>query len=33
MAYAFRPFMHFLLAIIRPWLFGHDLPPLLLNSL
>jgi hypothetical protein len=33
MAYVFRPAMHFLLAIIRPWLFGHDLPPLLVNSL
>jgi uncharacterized membrane protein required for colicin V production len=33
MAYIFRPFMRFLLAIIRPWLFGHDLPPLLLNAL
>ena len=33
MAYVFRPFMRFLLAIIRPWLFGHDLPPLLVNAL
>ncbi|HUT19131.1 MAG TPA: CvpA family protein [Anaerolineae bacterium] len=33
MAYVFRPSMRFLLAIIRPWLFGHDLPPLLINSL
>ncbi len=32
MAYVFRPFMRFLLAIIRPWLFGHDLPPLLVNA-
>ncbi len=33
MAYLFRPFMRFLLVIIRPWLFGRDLPPLLINSL
>ncbi|MBN1641854.1 MAG: CvpA family protein [Anaerolineae bacterium] len=33
MAYLFRPFMQFVLTIIRPWLFGHDLPPLLINSL
>lgn len=33
MAFVFRPFMRFLLAIIRPWLFGHDLPPLLVNAL
>jgi len=33
MAYVFRPFMRFLLAIIKPWLFGHDLPPLLVNAL
>lgn len=32
MAYVFRPFMRFLLAIIKPWLFGHDLPPLLVNA-
>lgn len=33
MAYVFRPFMRFLLSTIQPWLFGHDLPPLLVNSL
>lgn len=33
MAYVFSPFMRFLLAIIRPWLFGHSLPPLLVNAL
>jgi hypothetical protein len=33
MAYVFRPFMRLLLTIIEPWLFGHDLPPLLLNAL
>jgi len=33
MAYVFRPFMRFLLTIIRPALFGHDLPPLLVNAL
>jgi len=33
MAYVFRPFMRFLLAIIKPWLFGHGLPPLLENAL
>jgi uncharacterized membrane protein required for colicin V production len=33
MAYVFRPFMRFLLAIIKPWLFGHELPPLLVNAL
>ena len=32
MAFVFRPFMRFLLAIIKPWLFGHDLPPLLVNA-
>lgn len=33
MAYVFRPFMRFLLAIIKVSLFGYDLPPLLVNSL
>jgi uncharacterized membrane protein required for colicin V production len=33
MAYLFRPFMTFVLAIIKPWMFGYDLPPLLLNAL
>jgi uncharacterized membrane protein required for colicin V production len=33
MAYVFRPFMRLMLAIIEPWLFGHSLPPLLLNAL
>jgi uncharacterized membrane protein required for colicin V production len=32
-AYVFSPFMRFLLAIIRPWLFGHSLPPLLVGAL
>ena len=31
MARAFGPVMRFLVALIRPWLFGHDLPPLLLG--
>jgi hypothetical protein len=29
MAYVFGPFVHFLLATIRPWMFGYGLPPLL----
>ena len=33
MAYLFRPFMRFLLTIIQPWLFGRELPPLLVNAL
>jgi uncharacterized membrane protein required for colicin V production len=33
MATVFRPFMRFLLTIIRPFMFGRDLPPLLLNAL
>jgi len=33
MARAFGPFMRLLVTIIRPWLFGHDLPPLLLGAL
>jgi uncharacterized membrane protein required for colicin V production len=33
MAYVFRPFMRVLLAIIKPWLFGHSLPPLLVDAL
>lgn len=32
MAYILRPFMHMLLAVVKPWLFGHNLPPLLLNA-
>jgi len=32
MAYVLRPFMHLLLNVIEPWLFGHNLPPLLLNA-
>jgi uncharacterized membrane protein required for colicin V production len=32
MAYILRPFMRALLAVIKPWLFGYDLPPLLLNA-
>jgi uncharacterized membrane protein required for colicin V production len=33
MAYVLRPFMRLLLNIVEPWLFGHGLPPLLLNAL
>jgi len=33
MAFTLRPFMRFLLAVIKPWLFGYDLPPLLRNAL
>ena len=33
MAYVFGPFMQSMLELIRPWLFGRDLPPLLLNAL
>ena len=33
MAFIFSPFMRFLLAIIQPWLFGHALPPLLVDAL
>jgi uncharacterized membrane protein required for colicin V production len=33
MAFIFRPFMRFLLTIIRPFMFGRDLPPLLLYAL
>lgn len=33
MAYAFGPFMRLMLDLIRPWLFGRELPPLLLNAL
>ena len=33
MAYLFRPFMSFVLTIVKPWLFGNELPPLLINSL
>ena len=33
MARVFRPFMRFLLTIIRPFMFGRDLPPLLLYAL
>jgi uncharacterized membrane protein required for colicin V production len=32
MAYVLRPFMQLLLAVVEPWLFGHDLPPLLMNA-
>lgn len=32
MAYVLRPFMRLLLTVIQPWLFGHSLPPLLLNA-
>jgi uncharacterized membrane protein required for colicin V production len=32
MAYVFRPFMQFLLIIIRPFMFGRSLPPLLLHA-
>lgn len=33
MAFIFRPFMYVLLAIVKPWMFGYDLPPLLMNAL
>lgn len=33
MAYVFRPFMRAILAVISPWLFGNELPPLLTNAL
>jgi uncharacterized membrane protein required for colicin V production len=33
MAYVFRPFMRFIIAIIQPWLFGRELPPLFVNAL
>jgi hypothetical protein len=33
MAYVFRPFMRLMLAVLRPWMFGYDLPPLLVNSM
>jgi len=33
MAFVFRPFMHLLLALIEPWMFGYGLPPLLINAL
>ncbi len=32
MAYVLRPFMRLLLNVVEPWLFGHGLPPLLLNA-
>ncbi len=32
MSYVFGPFMRLVLATIRPWLFGHELPPLLINA-
>jgi membrane protein required for colicin V production len=32
LAYVLSPFMRLMLAIVRPWLFGHDLPPLLQNA-
>ncbi len=32
MAYGFRPVRYCLLGIIRPWLFGRSLPPLLLKA-
>lgn len=32
MAYVLRPFMLVLLDLVEPWLFGHSLPPLLLNA-
>lgn len=28
----FRPFMSLVIATIRPWMFGHSLPPLLLEA-
>jgi len=28
----FRPLMQIVIAAIRPWMFGHSLPPLLLNA-
>jgi uncharacterized membrane protein required for colicin V production len=31
MAFVLQPFMRLLLAIVQPWLFGYDLPPLLRN--
>ena len=33
MVYVFRPFIQLLLNVVEPWLFGHSLPPLLLNAL
>jgi len=33
MAYVFRPFTQLILALIQPWLFGGQLPPLLRNAL
>jgi uncharacterized membrane protein required for colicin V production len=33
LAFVFRPFLRFLIGVIRPWLFGHDLPPLLVNAI
>jgi len=32
MAYVFRPFTQLILALIQPWLFGGQLPPLLRNA-
>jgi uncharacterized membrane protein required for colicin V production len=32
MAYILRPFMQVLIAAVKPWLFGHTLPPMLLNA-
>jgi uncharacterized membrane protein required for colicin V production len=33
MAYVFRPFMRLIAAIVRPWLFGRSLPPLLMSAM
>jgi uncharacterized membrane protein required for colicin V production len=33
MAYVFRPFMRFIVAIVRPWLFGRSLPPLFMSAM
>lgn len=33
MAYTFRPFMRFIVAIIEPWLFGRSLPPLFTSAI
>jgi hypothetical protein len=32
MVYMFRPFVQLLLTLIEPWLFGHPMPPLLMNA-
>ena len=33
MALIFRPFTYVVLVTVKPWMFGYDLPPLLLNAL